>query len=240
MAADFFVVPTATYRLLFVLVILAHQRRRIVLVGITAHPTTAWTAQRLREAFPDDSAPRYLLHDRDDAFAGIASTASGMGITERLTAPQAPWQNAYAERGDPINPKQVSGSRDRVHGSRIAPDSHALRDVLPRVADALIPEQGRAAASPGHAAGLRLGDRHSVGRQFAPSVRAPGRIAKQRNLTIRTVLSSALLLHSSPCAQVGRSGRDASGIPLCTFVGQRRLSENAGPDRSSGPRRPFQ
>jgi putative transposase len=60
-AADFFVVPTATYRLLFVLVLLAHDRRRIRHVAVTAHPTAAWTAQQLREAFPWDEAPRYLM-----------------------------------------------------------------------------------------------------------------------------------------------------------------------------------
>jgi len=57
MAADFFVVPTATYRLLFVLVIIAHERRRVVHVAVTDHPTAAWTAQQLREAFPWDEAP---------------------------------------------------------------------------------------------------------------------------------------------------------------------------------------
>jgi transposase InsO family protein len=98
MAADFLVVPTATYRLLFVLVILAHHRRRVVHVGVTAHPTAEWTAQQLREAFPEDAAPRYLIRDRDDAFAGLEPTASAMGIQEVLTAPRSPWQNAYAER----------------------------------------------------------------------------------------------------------------------------------------------
>ena len=81
-AADFFVVPTVTYRLLFVFVILAHHRRRIVHVAVTAHPTAAWTAQQLREAFPEDTAPRYLVHDRDHAFAALAATANGMGIEE--------------------------------------------------------------------------------------------------------------------------------------------------------------
>ena len=71
MAADFFVVPTVTYRLLFVLVILAHERRRIVHVAVTDHPTAAWTAQQLRNAFPDDECPSYLLHDRDAAFTGL-------------------------------------------------------------------------------------------------------------------------------------------------------------------------
>jgi putative transposase len=59
MAADFFVVPTATYRLLFAFVILAHQRRRVVHVAVTAHPTVAWTAQQLRETFPEDTAFLY-------------------------------------------------------------------------------------------------------------------------------------------------------------------------------------
>jgi putative transposase len=97
-AADFFVVPTVTYRLLFVLVILAHRRRGVVHVGVTAHPTAAWTAQQLREAFPEDAAPHYLLHDRDHGFAALAATATGMGIHEIRTAPRSPWQNAYAER----------------------------------------------------------------------------------------------------------------------------------------------
>src|SRR5262249_52457886 len=64
-AADFFVVPTATCRLLFVLVILAHERRGVVHVAVTDHPTAAWTAQQLREAFPWNEAPRYLVRDRD-------------------------------------------------------------------------------------------------------------------------------------------------------------------------------
>ena len=98
MAADFFVVPTATCRLLFVLVILAHERRRVVHVAVTEHPTAAWTAQQLREAFPWDQAPRYLLRDRDHAFDAWANTATAMGIEEVLTAPRSPWQNAYVER----------------------------------------------------------------------------------------------------------------------------------------------
>jgi putative transposase len=97
-AADFFVVPTVTYRLLFVLVILAHRRRTVVHTGVTAHPTAGWTAQQLREAFPDDTAPRYLVHDRDHAFAALAATVGGLGIQDLRTAPRSPWQNAYVER----------------------------------------------------------------------------------------------------------------------------------------------
>jgi putative transposase len=97
-AADFFVVPTATYRLLFVLVLLAHDRRRIRRVAVTAQPTAAWTAQQLREAFPWEEAPRYLIHDRDHAFARLETTARAMEIEEVLTAPRSPWQNAFIER----------------------------------------------------------------------------------------------------------------------------------------------
>ena len=98
MAADFFVVPTATCRLLFVLVIIAHERRRVVHVAVTDHPTAAWTAQQLREAFPWGEAPRYLDRDRDHAFNAWAKTATAMEINDLRTAPHSPWQNAYVER----------------------------------------------------------------------------------------------------------------------------------------------
>jgi transposase InsO family protein len=83
---------------LFVLVILAHERRRVVHVAVTDHPTAAWTAQQLREAFPWNEAPRYLVHDRDSAFDAWRTTAAAHGIEEVLTAPHSPWQNAYTER----------------------------------------------------------------------------------------------------------------------------------------------
>jgi putative transposase len=98
MAADLFVVPTVTFRLLFVLVLLAHDCRRIVHVAVTAHPTAAWTAQQLRNAFPKNAAPHYLLHDRDSVFAGIATTIAGMNVRAVRTAPRSPWQNACVER----------------------------------------------------------------------------------------------------------------------------------------------
>jgi putative transposase len=98
MAADLFVVPTLTFRLLFVLVILAHDRRHIIHADVTAHPTAGWVAQQLRNAFPEEKAPRYLVHDRDGAFAAVATTLAGMRIEAVRTAPRSPWQNAYVER----------------------------------------------------------------------------------------------------------------------------------------------
>ena len=97
-AADFFVVPTATCGLLLVLVILAHERRRVVHVCVTDHPTAAWTTQQLREAFPWNNTPRYLVRDRDSAFHAWATTTQAMDIHEVVTAARSPWQNAYVER----------------------------------------------------------------------------------------------------------------------------------------------
>ena len=90
---DFFTVPTAGLRVLFVLVVLAHQRRRVLHFNVTEHPTAAWTAQQIVDAFPDDSAPSYLLRDRDKIYGhSFRQRVKGMGIDEILTAPHSPWQ----------------------------------------------------------------------------------------------------------------------------------------------------
>ena len=96
---DFFVVPTATFRLLFVFIVLQHQRRQILHFGVTTNPTSEWTSQQIREAFPWDTAPRYLIRDRDAAYGAVfRSRLKAMEVTEVLSAPRSPWQNAYAER----------------------------------------------------------------------------------------------------------------------------------------------
>ena len=98
-SVDFFVVPTATFRVLYVFVVLLQHRRRVVHFNVTDSPTAAWTAQQIVEAFPDDSAPRYLLRDRDGIYGGeFRRRVEGMGFTEVLTAPRSPWQNPFAER----------------------------------------------------------------------------------------------------------------------------------------------
>lgn len=98
-SADFLVVPTVSFRVLFVYVILGHDRRRPIHFAVTENPTAEWTAHQLLEAFPWDSAPRYLLRDRDGSYGEKFHEAAGwLGIREVLTAPQSPWQNAYVER----------------------------------------------------------------------------------------------------------------------------------------------
>ena len=98
-AIDFFIVPTVTFRVLYVLLIMSHDRRRILHVNVTTSPSAQWTAQQIVEAFPYDSAPQYLLHDRDTIFANsFARRVESMGTKEVVTAPRSPWQNPYCER----------------------------------------------------------------------------------------------------------------------------------------------
>jgi hypothetical protein len=85
-SVDFFVVPTATFRVLFVFLVLSHDRRRLLHFGVTSNPTAEWTSQQLVEAFPWDRAPRYLLRDRDGSYGALfGKTASSMDIDEVLT-----------------------------------------------------------------------------------------------------------------------------------------------------------
>src|ERR1022692_752548 len=98
-AMDFFVVPTVTARLLYVLVVLNHERRKIVHFNITDAPTATWTAQQIINAFPDDTAPKYLLRDRDSIYGSVfVQRLAGMGIQQKLISPRSPWQNPYVER----------------------------------------------------------------------------------------------------------------------------------------------
>jgi transposase InsO family protein len=98
-SVDFFTVSTIRFEILYVFLVLAHERRRIVHFAVTAHPTAEWTVQQLREAFPWDSAPRYLLRDRDRIFGqDFVDQVKAMGIKQVLSAPRSPWQRAYVER----------------------------------------------------------------------------------------------------------------------------------------------
>ena len=98
-ALDFFTVPTATFRVLFVLVVLSHGRRRLRHFNITEHPTAEWTARQLIEACGPEDSPRYLIRDRDQVYGErFSRQAKMLDIRETVIAPRSPWQNAYAER----------------------------------------------------------------------------------------------------------------------------------------------
>src|ERR1700731_3130326 len=94
-----FVVASASFRLLYVMIILTHDRRRIVRFDVTRNPTASWLARQVTEAFPWDTVPRYLLRDRDGSYGERSrQRVKALGIKEVLTAPRAPWQNPYVER----------------------------------------------------------------------------------------------------------------------------------------------
>ena len=98
-SVDFFTVPTIRFQVLYVFLVLAHERGLILHFNVTAHPTAEWTAQQLRNAFPWDTAPRYLLRDRDRIFGDdFTQQVRDMGMEQVLCAPQSPWQRAYVER----------------------------------------------------------------------------------------------------------------------------------------------
>ena len=98
-AMDFFTVPTLTFGVLYGLFVIAHGRRQILHFNVTRHPTSAWVSQQLREAFPYDTAPKYLIHDRDSIFnTEVVETMKVVGLKSVRTTFKSPWQNGIAER----------------------------------------------------------------------------------------------------------------------------------------------
>ena len=98
-AIDMFVVPTVGFKLLYGLVIIRLNRRRLVWINVTANPTADWIARQITEAFPWDQAPRYLIRDRDASYGHLVTRRlAAMGIRDRPTAPRSPWQNGHVER----------------------------------------------------------------------------------------------------------------------------------------------
>src|SRR5215471_18439295 len=96
---DLFVVPTIGFKLLYGLVILGLERRRLLWTNVTANPTAEWIAQQISEAFPWDEAPRYLIRDRDTWYgAAVTRRLQAMGIRDRPIMPRSPWQNGHVER----------------------------------------------------------------------------------------------------------------------------------------------
>ena len=98
-AMDFLVVPTVGFKLLFVLVILSHQRRRLISLSVTGNPTAEWIAHQITDAFPWNDTPAYLIRDRDGSYGhAVTRRLVAMGIRDHPTAPRSPWQNGHAER----------------------------------------------------------------------------------------------------------------------------------------------
>jgi transposase InsO family protein len=128
-AIDMFVVTAASFKLLYVMIILAHDRRKIVRFDVTLHPTAGWLSRQVTEAFPWDTAPRYLLRDRDASYGRyFRSRVKAMEITEVITAPRSPWQNANVER-------MIGSIRRECLDHVVIFNERHLRDVLASYVD---------------------------------------------------------------------------------------------------------
>jgi putative transposase len=170
---DFFTVPTAHLRVLFVLVVLAHHRRRVVHFNVTEHPTAAWTAQQIVEAFPDDTASSYLLRDRDTIYGhAFRHRVKGMGIREVLTAP-APEPVAEPLRGAAhrLGPARVSGPCPRAQREAPPPCLDPLLRLLSRRSNSPLTGEGCAGRQAHRAAGDGHGCADSRSRWSASSLR---------------------------------------------------------------------
>src|SRR5437762_6136110 len=128
-ALDFFTVPTATFRVLFVLIVLSHRRRRLVHFNVTEHPTADWTGRQLIEACGLEEAPRHLIRDRDQVYGErFSRQAKTLDIREAVIAPRSPWQNAYAER-------VISSIRRECLDHVVVIGERHLREILSKYVD---------------------------------------------------------------------------------------------------------
>jgi putative transposase len=175
-STDFFTVRTVTGGVLFVFVVLLHHRRRIVHFNVTKHPTAAWTAQQVIDAFPHDTAPRWLLRDRDAIYGEVfRRRVAGMGNGEVLSGPSSPWQNPYVER--------LIGSIRRdclnhvvVLGEAFAPNPDRLFCLLSQVAHSSLVGERRADTAPRSGRHRRRRDRIPGSRRLAPPLRTTHRL----------------------------------------------------------------
>jgi transposase InsO family protein len=136
-AMDFLIVPTVGFKLLFVLVILRHERRRLISLSVTAHPTADWIARQITDAFPWDEAPDYIIRDRDGCYGqAVTKRLAAMGIRDHPTAARSPWQNGHAERlivRSAANASITSSSSARPSCAGSSPPTPAITTVSERI-----------------------------------------------------------------------------------------------------------
>ena len=126
---DLFVVPTIRFDLLYAFVIVRLSRRDLVWINVTANPTAEWVERQITEAFPWDSAPRYMIRDRDRIYGTVVTRRlRAMGIRDKPTAAASPWQNGFVER-------LIGSIRRECVDHTIALDEMRLRRVLKSYAD---------------------------------------------------------------------------------------------------------
>ena len=172
-AIDMFVAVSASFRRLYVMIILAHGRRRIVRFDVTQHPTAAWPSQQVIEAFPWDTAPSFLLRDRDASYGSVFSQrVAAMGITEVVTAP-LPMAERLRRARDQLDSSRMSRPRRDLQRAPFAPRPFILRGLLPPSPNASVTRQGLSALASHPATAERPRHRHPASRRVASSLPAP-------------------------------------------------------------------
>ena len=205
---DFLTVPTLTGRVLFVFIVLMHHRRQIVHVNVTEHPTAAWTAQQLINAFPDDRAPLWLLRDRDaNAFR---RRIAGMGIGEVVSSARQPLAESLRGEANRIAPTGMSGPRDRLQRAALAARLDDLSQLLPRLPHASLAEERRAHSATASSHWRRRRGRILGSRRTAPSLRTT------RSLT-------GAVDRRLPCARRQLHEQKSLARPTLRRVGSRRF-----------------
>ena len=184
-AIDMFVVVSTSFRLLYVMIILAHDRRNIVSTAITEHPTAAWLSRQVTEAFPWDTAPRYLLRDRDASYgSAFRSRVEAMGITEVITAATLTLAERLRGARDRFDPSRMSRPPHDLQRASFAPRPVLVRRLLPTHPHASIAREGLPRLSPDSVSRRRESRRDPKSRRLASSVRTTGRLIRPRFLLI--------------------------------------------------------
>ena len=169
--------PTVSFRVLYVFVVLAHDRRRHIHFNVTARPTAEWAAQQIVHAFPWDTVPRYLIRDRDGTYGqDFRQRMKEMGIHEVLTAPRSPWQNAYAERLIGSIRRECLDHVIVLNESSLQRILNSYFDYYPTLAHPLVARQGRPGTETSSATGSWRGDRTAPGWRASPPLRTTSRI----------------------------------------------------------------
>jgi hypothetical protein len=174
---DFFTVPTIRFQVLYVFLVLAHDSRRIVHFNVTAHPTAEWTGQQLREAFPFEQVPRYLLRDRDSIFgADFTKEVRDLGIDEVALGAAFPLATGLHRTRDWVDSARVHRPRDRFQRDRSISTPEIVYGVLSRDSDAPFAGEGHADESVGATAGPWAGGRAAASWRSSSSVRTSGSV----------------------------------------------------------------
>jgi hypothetical protein len=191
-SVDFFTVPTVLFKVLFVFVVLAHDRRRVVHVNVTDTPTAEWSAQQLVEAFPWDTAPRYLLRDRDAVYGAVFSRrVQALGILEVKTTPRSPWQNPYVDASSAHCAASASIIWSCAQRDPLASPAARLSHPLPQRPNTPLPGQGRPRAQSGGAPRSRQDRRDAPGRRPPSPVQPPDRMGRGRRVPPATLTLTA-------------------------------------------------